>query len=332
MISTCTGKIIEGSAHPGRKEVTSVDLTPLYRKIVLTVAANSVVSRTAQKVGMKLGASRFVAGETLERALEVVRDLNQRGIIVTLDHLGEGVHEEAVARQMCQAYLELLDGIVASGVNSNVSLKPTQMGLSFDRKLTEENILAIVQRAKERNNNFVRIDMEDTPYTDATLEIYYTLRKMGYDNVGTVIQSYLYRSDKDVAELDRVNANLRIVKGAYKEPPEHAYPKKSDVDEAYKRIVANRLRGGYYTAVATHDERIVDWTKELVAREQIPREIFEFQMLFGVRMSWQEQLAREGYKVRCYVPYGKMWYPYFTRRIAERPGNAWFVLKNMIKG
>lgn len=309
-----------------------MDVTPLYRKFVLTIAANPAVSKMAQQVGMKLGASRFVAGETLDRALEVVRDLNQRGIIATLDHLGEGVFEESVARQMCQAYLELLDGIAASGVTSNVSLKLTQMGLSFDRKLTDEIILAIVQRAKERNNNFVRIDMEDTPYTDATLEIYYNLRNMGFDNVGTVIQSYLYRSEKDIEELNKWNANLRIVKGAYKEPPEQAYPRKVDVDEAYRRIVASRLRQGYYTAVATHDEAMVNWTKELVAREQIPRSIFEFQMLFGVRMSWQEQLAKEGYKVRCYVPYGKMWYPYFTRRIAERPGNLWFVLKNLIKG
>lgn len=308
-----------------------MDLTPLYRKFVLTVAANPVVSRGAQKVGMKLGASRFVAGESLDQALKVVRDLNRRGILVTLDHLGEGVFEEAVARQMCQAYLDLLDGIGASGVNSNVSLKLTQMGLSFDRKLTDEIILAIVQRAKERNNIFVRIDMEDTPYTDATLEIHDNLRKLGYENVGTVIQSYLYRSDKDIEALNKWNANVRIVKGAYKEPPEHAYPKKLDVDEAYKRIVAGRLRQGYYTCIATHDEKIVDWAKELVARENIPRSIFEFQMLFGVRMGWQEELAREGYKVRCYVPYGKMWYPYFTRRIAERPGNLLFVLRNLVK-
>lgn len=308
-----------------------MDLTPLYRNFMLTVAANSVVKKTAHRFGMKLGASRFVSGETLERALEVVGDLNQRGIMATLDHLGEGVYEEAVARQMGQAYLDLLDGIAATGVNSNVSLKPSQMGLSFDRKLTDEIIRSIVQRAKERDNNFVRIDMEDTPYTDATLEIYYNLRKLGYDNVGTVIQSYLYRSDKDVEELNKVNANIRLVKGAYKEPPEHAYPKKADVDESYKRLVANRLRDGCYTAIATHDQQIVDWTKELVARENISRSLFEFQMLFGVRMSWQESLAKEGYKIRCYVPYGKMWYPYFTRRIAERPGNLWFVLKNLIK-
>ncbi len=308
-----------------------MDLNPLYRKFVLSVAANSVVSRTAQKVGMKLGASRFVAGETLDRALEVVADLNRRGILVTLDQLGEGVHEEAVARQMCQAYLDMLDGIAASGVDSNVSLKLTQMGLSFSRPLTDEILLKIVSHAQARNN-FVRIDMEDTPYTDATLDIYYTLRKMGFDNVGTVIQSYLYRTEKDVAELDKVNANLRIVKGAYKEPPEHAFPKKVDVDESFKRIVANRLRGGHYTAAATHDEKIVDWTKEFVARENISRDLFEFQMLFGVRMQWQEQLAKEGYKVRCYVPFGRMWYPYFTRRIAESPRNLSFVVRNLLKG
>lgn len=308
-----------------------MDLTPLYRKVVLSIAANRLVTRTALKFGMKLGASRFVAGTTLEQALDVVKDLNRRGIIATLDRLGEGVYEEHVAREMCQAYLDLLDGIARTGVNSNVSLKPTQMGLSFDRTLAEEILLAIARKAKE-TNNFVRIDMEDTPYTDATLEIYHALRKAGYDNVGTVIQSYLYRSDKDIEELGKVNANLRIVKGAYKEPPEHAYPRKQDVDEAFKRIVRVRLLGGFYTGVATHDEVIVNWTKQLVREHGIDRNLFEFQMLYGVRMSWQEELAREGYKVRCYVPYGEMWYPYFSRRIAERPGNLWFVLKNMIKG
>lgn len=308
-----------------------MDLTPLYRKVVLSIAANRLVTKSALKFGMKLGASRFVAGTSLEQALDVVRDLNRRGIIATLDRLGEGVYEEHVAREMCQSYLELLDGIARTGVNSNVSLKPTQMGLSFDRKLTSEILFTIAQKAKEKGN-FVRIDMEDTPYTDATLEIYHDLRKAGYDNVGTVIQSYLYRSDKDIEELAKVNANLRIVKGAYKEPLEHAYPKMYDVDESFKRIVKARLLGGFYTGIATHDETIVTWTKELVREHGIDKSLFEFQMLYGVRMSWQESLAKEGYKIRCYVPYGEMWYPYFSRRIAERPGNLWFVIKNMIKG
>ncbi|HLN61783.1 MAG TPA: proline dehydrogenase family protein [Symbiobacteriaceae bacterium] len=309
-----------------------MDLNSLYRNFVLTIAANKAVTAMALKVGMKLGASRFVAGETLDQALEVVKDLNRRGILVTLDQLGEGVFDEKVAREMCQGYLDMLDGIARTGVKSNVSLKPTQMGLSFDRKLTEEILLTIVHRAKERGNNFVRIDMEDTPYTDATLEIYRMLRAKGYDNVGTVIQSYLYRTEKDIADLMALNPRLRIVKGAYKEPPEHAFPKKFDVDENYKKVVATLLQNGHYTAVATHDEKIVQWLKEFAREQNIPRDQFEIQMLYGVRMSWQEELAREGYQVRCYVPFGRMWYPYFTRRIAERPGNFWFVVKNMIKG
>jgi proline dehydrogenase len=312
------------------KEVRVMDFNSLYRKVVLTIAANKTVTATALKVGMKLGASRFVAGETLEQALEVIKDLNRRGILVTLDQLGEGVFEEKVAREMCQAYLAMLDGIARTGVTANVSLKPTQMGLAFDRQLTEEILKTIAQRAKERNN-FVRIDMEDTPYTDATLEIYRMLREMGYDNVGTVIQSYLYRTEKDIAELMKIDANLRIVKGAYKEPPEHAFPKKFDVDENYKKVVATLLTNGKYTAVATHDERIVEWLKAFAQEHNIPRDRFEIQMLYGVRMSWQEELARQGYKVRCYVPFGRMWYPYFTRRIAERPGNFWFVVKNMLR-
>jgi proline dehydrogenase len=308
-----------------------LDLTPLYRKIVLSIAQSKVVSSTAIKVGMKLGAQRFVAGETLEQALKVVDDLNRRGILVTLDYLGEGVFQEYVAREMCQAYLDLLDGIARTGVKSNVSLKLTQMGLSFDRKLTDEILIAIAARA-QAHQNFVRIDMEDTPYTDATLEIYHMLRQLGYDNVGTVIQSYLYRSESDIAALGQVNANLRIVKGAYKEPAEVAFPKKFDVDENYKQIVKSRLLGGFYTGVATHDMAIIDWVKALVKEHNVDRSRFEFQMLFGVGMAKQEELAKEGYQMRCYVPYGAMWYPYFTRRIAERPGNAWFVLKNMIKG
>ncbi|MDF2628829.1 MAG: proline dehydrogenase [Symbiobacteriaceae bacterium] len=308
-----------------------MDLTPLYRKIVLSVAANRAVSAAAQRVGMKLGASRFVAGETLDQALETVRDLNRRGILVTMDQLGEGVHEESVAREMCQAYLDLLDGIARTGVNANVSLKLTQMGLSFNRQLTDEILLTIVRKAAACGN-FVRIDMEDTPYTDATLEIYRNLREMGYDNVGTVIQSYLYRTKQDIQDLIKMNANLRIVKGAYKEPPNLAFPKKVDVDENYKQVVATLMENGLYTAAATHDEKIIDWLKQFADEKQIDKSRFEIQMLFGVRTSLQEELARQGYKVRCYVPFGRMWYPYFTRRIAERPGNFWFIVKNLMKG
>lgn len=308
-----------------------MDLTPVYRKFILTLASNRTVTAAATRYGMKLGAARFVAGETLAQALDVVKRLNNRGIMATLDFLGEGVYEEHVARGMCDAYLDLLDGIAESGVHSNVSLKLTQMGLSFDRSLTEENIGRIVRKASE-HGNFVRIDMEDTSYTDATLEIYRKCRSEGFDNLGTVIQAYLYRTEKDIAELGKINANLRLVKGAYKEPPNLAFPRKADVDENFRKIIRARLTGGFYTGVATHDDEIVNWTKELVREQKIDQKNFEFQMLFGVRMAWQEELAREGYQVRCYVPYGRMWFPYFSRRIAERPGNFWFIMKNMLKG
>jgi len=308
-----------------------VDLTPLYRSLVLTLAGNSLVARAAAKAGMRLGASRFVAGESLDQGLDVARDLNRRSILVTLDHLGEDVATEPVAREMGEAYLALLDGIFHSGVNANVSLKLTQMGLAFDPRLALEIVQAIAERARARQN-FVRIDMEASPYVDETLGIYFALRKMGYDNVGTVLQSYLYRTEQDLERLDRIGANLRIVKGAYREPPEVAYPRKRDVDAAFRRIVARRLRAGHYTAVATHDERLLEFVQDLAAREGIPRDRFELQMLYGVRMQRQEELAREGFRVRCYVPYGQMWYPYFCRRIAERPANAWFVLRNLLKG
>lgn len=308
-----------------------MDLAHLYRKTVLTIAANRAVTAFALKAGMKMGAARFVASESLEQALTVVADLNRRGIMVTLDHLGEGVHEESVARGMCQAYLELLDGIARTGADANVSLKLTQMGLSFDRKLTDEIMESIVRKAAQ-TDNFVRIDMEDTPYVDATLGIYYHLRKLGFDNVGVVVQSYLYRTEQDVADLDKVSANLRLVKGAYKEPPDLAYQGMPEIRESFKRIVKSRLSRGLHTAIATHDESLVAWAKEWATEQGLAKSQIEFQMLYGVRMNWQEELAREGYKVRCYVPYGKMWYPYFTRRIAERPDNLSFIIKNMFKG
>lgn len=303
----------------------------LYRRAVLSVAANKAVTAGALKFGMKLGASRFVAGETLDQALNVAKDLNARGILVTMDQLGEGVYEEKVAREMCQAYLDIYDGIARTGVNANASLKLTQMGLSFNRALTDENIFKIVRKAAEYGN-FLRIDMEDTPYTDVTLDIYRNLRQAGLNNVGTVIQAYLYRTMKDLADLEPLKPNIRIVKGAYKEPPEHAFPKMADVNNNYLEIIKWLLAHDCHAAVATHDEHIIDWMKAYARDNGIDNSRFEFQMLFGVRTSLQESLAKEGYRVRCYLPFGRMWYPYFTRRIAERPGNFWFVVKNMIKG
>lgn len=304
--------------------------TRLFRSALLAIAGNKAAEAFALRYGMRLGANKFVAGETLEEVLEQIRLLNEKGVVATLDHLGEGITRLEEAEAFREEYLRLLDGIHESGVDSNVSLKPTQMGLALDRDACYNNIRAIVARAKDLNN-FVRIDMEDSPYTDATIDIMRQLHQEGLTNVGTVIQAYLYRTEEDIRRLTDEGFNLRLVKGAYKEPKAIAYPELSDVDENFKRIIEARLLSGAYTGVATHDDKIIEFTKELVKRKQIPLDQFEFQMLYGVRMQLQEDLAKEGYKVRCYVPYGKMWYPYFVRRLAERPANLMFVVKNMIR-
>ncbi len=304
--------------------------TKLFRSILLALAGNRAVESMALKYGLKLGASKFVAGESLEEALEQVRVLNNKGIVATLDHLGEGIRHLSEAASFQKEYLRLLDHIRTTGLYANVSLKPTQMGVSIDPEAGYSHIHGIVAHAKSLGN-FVRIDMENSPYTDATIQIMRRIHAEGLMNVGTVIQAYLYRSEEDIRQLTAEGANLRIVKGAYKEPRTIAYPQLRDVDENFKRIIAYRLRSGVYTGVATHDENIIKWVKSFVSEERIPHSTFEFQMLYGVRMPLQEQLAREGYKVRCYIPYGQKWYPYFVRRLAERPANVWFIVKNMVK-
>lgn len=307
-----------------------MEITPVYRRLVLSLAGSRWASQAAQRLGMELGASRFVAGESLDEALAVAADLNRRGVLATLDHLGEGVQEERLARHMGLAYLDLLEGISQCGVQANVSLKLTQMGLALSPRLAADIVRGIVERAAALGN-FVRIDMEDSPWTEATLALYRDLRSAGLENVGVVIQACLYRSARDVADLAAMGANVRVVKGAYREPPTVAYPRKADVDENYRNLAAALLTAGCYTAVATHDPRLIDWAKAFTAEQGITRDRFEFQMLYGVRMQWQEELAREGFRMRCYVPYGKMWYPYFVRRIAESPSNAGFLLRNLFK-
>lgn len=303
-------------------------LETVLRRSILTLAEQDYVRRMATRYGLKLGASRFVAGATVDEAIEVVRQLNRDGILATLDHLGESVEDPAAARQAAEDYLVLLDRIAESGVNSNVSLKLTQMGLKIDPALCRENVRRIVERAGQYQN-FVRIDMEDSPVVDITLDIFRELRR-DFSNVGTVIQAYLYRAEEDVRQLgEELDANLRLVKGAYNEPPSVAFPEKKDVDENFLNLIKLHLRGGHYTAVATHDEAIIEATKRFAAEEKIPRSLFEFQMLYGIRSNLQKSLADEGYTVRCYVPYGTEWYPYFMRRLAERPANVGFILRNL---
>lgn len=307
-----------------------MDTTLIARKVVLTVFMNPVVAALAQRYGLRLGANRFIAGTRLTEAIQAVQSLNGKGIKATLDFLGESVFQPAEAAATVAAYLELLDAIRAAGVDSNVSLKLTAMGLAFDPGLALRNVEQIVRRAAQYGN-FVRIDMEDTPYTDQTLQIYRELRRQGLENVGVVIQAYLFRSERDLEELAPLGANVRLVKGAYKEPAHLAFEKMAEVNANFKRLIRKRLESGLYTAVATHDEEAIAFTKQVVREIGVPRDRFEFQMLYGVRMQLQEELAREGYRVRCYVPYGTHWYPYFVRRLAERPANVGFVLRNLFR-
>ena len=275
---------------------------------------------------------RFVAGDDIETAVRAIRELNARGCTATFDHLNEGVTSAAETEGEVREYKRVLAAIDESGIRSNVSIKLTQFGLGFDPELAYRNARAVVEEAARRGN-FVRIDMEDSPVTQVTLDIFRRLRsEFGLDTVGIVVQSYLRRTEQDVRELLQIPARIRLCKGAYNEPPEVAFPDKKDVDENYVRCMKLLLASGTYHGIATHDERMIQATKAHAAELGLAKNAFEFQMLYGVRRDLQEKLAREGFPVRVYVPYGKHWYPYFMRRLAERPANVWFVLKNMLKG
>ncbi|GBF10777.1 MULTISPECIES: proline dehydrogenase family protein [Tepidibacillus] len=303
----------------------------LGRKVVLGIASNKAVTNVVTKHGMRMGAKRFIAGESLEQAVEMVKQLNKEGLLVTLDHVGESVSTKDEAIQATDEAIRIFEMIEQHQLQSNVSVKLTQLGLSIDHDFCYQNMDRIVAAAKERNN-FVRIDIEDSPVVDITIDIFKrVLAKYGKEHVGLVVQSYLYRTEKDVEGLGKLGASLRIVKGAYKEPKEVAFPLKRDVDANYNKIVALHLKNGHYTAVATHDEKIIQETKRFVKENNISNDQFEFQMLYGVRNGLQRELVKEGYKVRVYTPYGKHWYPYFSRRIAERPANGLFILKSLFK-
>lgn len=299
----------------------------LMKDFFLFMAKNKFFNRMAKKYGLRFGAKRFVAGETLETALDVIKDLNAQGMLVTIDHLGEFVFNEDEANMMTQHCIDALEGMARENVNSNLSLKMTSMGLDISKELCLLNMKKILAVAK-KHQNFVRIDMEDYAHLDMTLEIYYKLREE-FDNVGLVIQAYLYRSEEDMKELAKLQTNLRLVKGAYKESPKVAYPDKKDVDENYKKIIELQLINGNYAGVATHDEAIIEHTKRFVEEHGIARDQFEFQMLYGIRTELQKKLVEEGYRMRIYLPYGNDWYGYFMRRLAERPANVAFVLKGI---
>jgi proline dehydrogenase len=279
---------------------------------------------------MRLGAARFVAGETLDECVKTLRTLNAKGLHTNTTLLGEHVPNEAATRQVTDIYLEVLDRLAQEKLNTNVALKLTHLGLDFGEELALENLEQLVQRAAELGN-FLRIDMEESDRVDATLRIYHMLRERGYDNVGTVLQAYLYRAMDDLEDLLPLNPNLRFVKGAYLEPKTVAYPSKADVDANFARLVERSLMGEGYTAVATHDEKIIEHTIAFADDRGIARSRFEFQMLYGVRSQYQLELVQRGYKVLVATPYGPDWYYYLMRRLAERPANVAFMLKNAFR-
>src|SRR5882724_5560716 len=276
--------------------------------------------------------TRFVAGETIEEAVAAIRELNAEGCSASFDHLNESVANPAEAEAEVKEYLRILAQIDRTGINSNVSIKLSQFGLELDPELAYKNARAVVEDAARRGN-FVRVDMEGSNVTQATIDIFRRLRdEFGLNDVGIVLQSYLRRTYQDAEALVKLPARIRICKGAYNEPPEVAFPNKRDVDDNYIRVMQLLLSSGVYHGIATHDPKMIEATINFARREGIEKEAFEFQMLYGVRRDLQRQLAQDGYNMRVYVPYGKHWYPYFMRRLAERPANIWFVMKNLLKG
>jgi proline dehydrogenase len=278
--------------------------------------------------------SRFVAGTQVEDALRVAKTLNTSGLSVSIDNLGENVSSADEARHSAQLYHQLLSEISARGLNANVSLKLTHMGLDVDPQLAYDQTSALVAKAASlQPKNFVRVDMEGSPYTERTLQLVHELHQQSENSgcVGAVIQSYMRRSENDVSRLLQDGIRIRLCKGAYKEPPEVAYQAKLEVDSNYIRLMKTLLKSGIYHGLATHDEKIILEAKAFAVAENIPRDAFEFQMLYGIRRDLQQSLVREGWRMRVYVPFGTEWYPYLMRRLAERPANMMFVARNLLR-
>ncbi len=272
---------------------------------------------------------RFVAGETLDDAMETTRALNGRSFHVSLDHLGENVTDAKEAMSAAQDYITILDRIKREGVDANISIKLTALGLDISQELCEQNMCQILQHAQQFPI-FVRIDMEGSAYTAQTVDITLRMHRQ-FEHVGTVIQSCMHRSKRDIEELIAQGVRVRLVKGAYKEPPEVAYQQKKEVDQHYVRLMMQLLLHGNYPAFATHDESIINAACKYARDNGIDKASFEFQMLYGIRRDLQQKLVSQGYNVRIYVPYGSQWYPYLMRRMAERPANLMFVMSNAIR-
>jgi proline dehydrogenase len=297
------------------------------------LSRSAALKRLASRYGLATEgsfASRFIAGETIEGAIAVARRLQTEGLLVTLDHLGESVRTLEEASAATRGYVQLMDVIVTAGIERNISLKLTQLGIDVDRATCVDNMRRILEPAT-RNGFFVRIDMENSPYTERTLEIFETLWEQGHRNIGVALQSYLRRTEKDVRRMNALGARVRLVKGAYKEPPTVAYQRKDEVNGEFVRLAGILLDEGTYPAIATHDEDALRQVRAYASAKQIAHDRFEFQMLYGIRRDVQIALAEAGHRVRVYVPFGREWFPYFMRRLGERPANLSFVLKSLIR-
>ncbi len=315
---------------PSKASRLALTLNPVFRKGILPATHNGVVARGVRRYGMRLGAGRFVAGETIDEAVPVLRSLNEKGLRTNTTLLGEHVTDEAMAREVVGAYRIVLDRIAAERLTTNVALKLTHLGLDLGEDVAYANVAELVAHAST-HDNFIRIDMEESARVSATLRIYRRLREAGHDNVGTVLQSYLYRTEADLESLLPLAPNLRLVKGAYLEPPSVAYARKADVDANFVRLVERMLQAGRFTAVATHDERLIEHVIQFARREGIPDDRFEFQMLYGIRPQLQVDLVRRGHRVLVATPFGPDWYYYLMRRLAERPANVLFFAQNLVR-
>ncbi|HEX2188588.1 MAG TPA: proline dehydrogenase family protein [Longimicrobiaceae bacterium] len=297
-------------------------------------------SQTAQRVvtGTPVArhmAERFVAGDTVDQAVEAARELNRAGLTVSLDYLGEAVATREEAEAATDMAVHILERIASEGLDANISLKPTQLGLDLDEEFCRANVERILGRARELGDGdgeiFVRLDMESSEYTERTVALTEALREAGYRNVGTVLQSYLRRTPDDVERLVELGSRVRLVKGAYKEPETVAYPDKADVDRMFVQEMRTLLARGVYPAIATHDEAMIDATRRYAWEHGVSKDSFEFQMLYGIRRDLQSRLREEGYNVRVYVPFGGSWYPYLMRRLAERPANVFFIAGSLLR-
>lgn len=304
----------------------------MLRRALIAASESAVLRRLATEVPFARSvAMRFVAGEELDDALKASALLHTHGMAVSLDELGESVDDEATARRHAEATARTLDAFSATEIDAQVSVKPTALGLDVSEDLCLELVAGICERAGQHGTD-VTVDMEGSAHTEATIDLVLALRKAGHDNVGVAVQSYLYRTPDDVAALNEVGASVRLTKGAYAEPPGIAHQDAHAVDVAYARLAGDLLRNGTYPRIATHDHRLINGTQRYAERLRLPKHALEFQMLYGVREPLQRQLVAEGWRVRIYVPFGSEWYPYFVRRLAERPANVAFFLRALIGG